>query len=221
MRMVSPATVKASTGASSPGTSTFSTKPSPWIALGPSATNAAPTTPPISACDELDGRPSHQVARFHAIAPISPANTTVVVIAAASTMPLATVAATFSEMNAPAKFSTADIATAVRGDIARVDTDVAIALAVSWKPLVKSKARAVATTITRTTSSPIGLVVPASAVLDHDALERVGHVLAGVARLFEALEDGLPADHGQRIDPVVEQRRDGVAAIAGAVVLQP
>src|SRR3954452_22011987 len=125
------------------------------MAEGPLATNAAPTTPPISACDELEGRPSHQVARFHAIAPISPANTTVVVIAAASTIPLATVAATFSEMNAPAKFRTADIATAVRGDIARVDTDVAIAFAVSWNPFVKSNASAVTTTITRMTSLPI------------------------------------------------------------------
>src|SRR3954451_9628776 len=135
------ATVKARIGATMPGTSTFSISPSPKTADGPSATKAAPTTPPISACEELDGRPSHQVARFHAIAPIRPANTTVVVIAAGSTMPLATVAATFNEMNAPAKFRIADIATAVRGDIARVDTDVAIAFAVSWKPLVKSKAR--------------------------------------------------------------------------------
>src|SRR4029079_6651018 len=169
--------------------------PSLKIADGPLATNAAPTTPPISACEELDGSPSHHVARFHAIAPMSPAKTTVVVIAAGSTMPLATVAATFSEMNAPAKFRMADIATAVRGDIARVDTDVAIAFAVSWKPLVKSKARAVATTITRTTSSPMPVRFPPSAVLDHDALERVRDMLAGVDGLFEALEDVLPPDH--------------------------
>ena len=54
---------------------TFSTSPSPSIALAPSAANAAPTRPPISACDELDGSPKHQVARFQAIAPISPAKT--------------------------------------------------------------------------------------------------------------------------------------------------
>src|SRR5919112_315649 len=219
-RIASAPTVNARIGATMPGTSTFSMRPSPKIASGPSATNAAPTTPPISACDELDGRPSHQVARFHAIAPIRPANTAVVVIAPASTMPLATVAATFSEMNAPAKFRMADIATAVRGDIARVDTEVAIAFAVSWKPLVKSKASAVATTITRTTSSPMAGCVPASAVLDHDALERVRHVLAGVDGLFEALEDVLPANHDHRIDAVVEERRDRVPARAVAVVLQ-
>ena len=67
-------------------------------------------------------------------------------------MPWPTVAATSSEMKAPAKFRTADRSTAKRGDMARVETDVAIALAVSWKPLVKSNASAVTTTMTRTTS---------------------------------------------------------------------
>src|ERR687884_1280605 len=132
-----PATANASTGAISAGTTTLPSRPSPLTASAPSAANAAPTTPPISACDELDGSPNHQVARFQAIAPIRPANTTVVVIAPGSTIPDATVAATFSEMKAPAKFSTAESSTANRGDMARVDTDVAIAFAVSWKPLVK------------------------------------------------------------------------------------
>src|SRR3954452_11649917 len=177
MMIASAAAANARTGATAAGTSTFSMMPSTLITSGPSATNAAPISPPISACDELDGRPAHHVAMFHAIAPTRPANTTVVVIAPASTMPDPTVAATFSEMNAPAKFSTADIATAKRGDIARVETDVAIALAVSWKPLGKSNARAVRTTITRMTSL---LLTGRSAVLDHDALERVRHVLAGV-----------------------------------------
>jgi hypothetical protein len=67
-------------------------------------------------------------------------------------MPLAIVAATSSERKAPTKFSVADIATARRGDIARVETEVATALAVSWKPLVKSNARAVATTMNRIAS---------------------------------------------------------------------
>src|SRR3954454_7237338 len=175
MRIAEPATTNARTGASRPGTMTFSMMPSPSMALAPSATNAAPTTPPISACDELDGSPSHQVARFQAMAPMRPAKTTVVVIASACTMPLATVAATSSDTNAPTKFSTADIATALRGDIARVETDVAIALAVSWNPFVKSNASAVTTTMTRIRSPDMG-----SGVLDDDALERVGHVLGRV-----------------------------------------
>jgi hypothetical protein len=39
------------------------------------------------------------------------------------------------------------MSTAARGDMARVEMLVAIAFAVSWKPLVKSKASAVATTM--------------------------------------------------------------------------
>ena len=39
--------------------------------------------------------------------------------------------------------------TASFGAIARVEIEVATTFAVSWKPLVKSKASAVATTITR------------------------------------------------------------------------
>src|ERR1700759_4826190 len=115
---------------------TFSTIPPPSIALAPSATNTLPIIPPISACEDDDGSPNHHVARFQAIAPISPPKTTVGVTAIGSTMPLATVAATSSEMNAPTKLKTDDIATAARGDIARVEIDVAIALAVSWNPLV-------------------------------------------------------------------------------------
>ena len=75
--------------------------------------------------------------------------------ASASTMPWPTVAATSSEMNAPTKFRIAASATAKRGDIARVEIDVATALAVSWKPLVKSNASAVATTMTRMMSLSI------------------------------------------------------------------
>src|SRR5689334_1269580 len=39
------------------------------------ADSAAPHRPPISACEEEDGRPNHQVSRFHAIAPDSAHNT--------------------------------------------------------------------------------------------------------------------------------------------------
>ena len=87
--------------------------------------------PPISACEDDDGSPNHQVARFQAIAPISPPKTTVGVIAPASTMPPATVAATLSEMNAPTKFRIAAIVTATLGLSAPVAIVVAIALAVS------------------------------------------------------------------------------------------
>jgi len=57
-----------------------------------------------------------------------------------------------ADRNAPTKLSAPEIATAVRGFSAPVAIDVAIALPVSWKPLVKSKASAVMTTSTSTVS---------------------------------------------------------------------
>ena len=61
---------------------------------------------------------------------------------------MATVAATEIEMKAPTKLSSAAKAIATCGRAAPVEIEVATTLAVSWKPLVKSKASAVATTIT-------------------------------------------------------------------------
>src|SRR5262245_16412965 len=65
---------------------------------GPSFTaalaTAAPAYPPINACDELVGRPSHQVIKSQMIAPISPARMTKGVISSRSTNPLPTVLAT-------------------------------------------------------------------------------------------------------------------------------
>ena len=51
--------------------------------------------------------------------------------------------------------------TATLGGIARVEIDVATTFAVSWKPFVKSKISAVATTITTMISLPIGWLLPA------------------------------------------------------------
>src|SRR4051794_40153127 len=111
----------ATTGDSRAGTMILSTTPLPWTAPGPWANNAAPTMPPRRACDELDGRPTYQVAMFHVIAPIRPEKTVSVVTASASTSPVATVVATCSEMNAPTKLSTDAPATATRGGMARVE----------------------------------------------------------------------------------------------------
>ena len=146
--MPSPATRKATSGATTAGISTLPTRPSASTASSPAAATAEPTTPPISACEELEGSPNHQVTRFQAIAPISPAKTIVGVITAASTTSLATVAATEIEMKAPTKLSSEAIPIATCGRAAPVEIEVATTFAVSWKPLVKSKASAVPTTIT-------------------------------------------------------------------------
>ena len=87
--------------------------------------------PPISAWLELEGSAMYHVIRFQVIAPTSPASTTSSVMTSGLTIPVATVAATWRKTNAPAKFRTAALRTAARGESARVDTLVAIALAVS------------------------------------------------------------------------------------------
>src|SRR3954451_25126801 len=120
----------------------------PWksIASDPAATQVAPIKPPNSACEELDGRPRYHVTRFHRMAPTSPAKMTTGVMSVSSTSPPEMVLATWNERKAPARFRQAAMATAVLGRNAPVAIDVAMALAVSWKPLVKSKTRAVTTT---------------------------------------------------------------------------
>ena len=69
--------------------------------------------------------------RFHAIAPISPAKAIISVTWPASTMPVAIVAATFSERKAPAKLRIETSPIAVRGARARVEIDEATTLAAS------------------------------------------------------------------------------------------
>lgn len=136
---------------------TLETRPCHFTACDPAAASTAPMTPPISACEELDGMPSSQVMRFQTMAPARPPNTTARVTRPVSTSPLAIVAATLRERNAPTRLRLADSATAVRGPSALVAIDVAIALAVSWNPLVKSNDTPVMITSARTTSLPAWL----------------------------------------------------------------
>ena len=104
-------------------------------------------------------------------------------------IPLPTVFATAVVTNAPARLAIAAIATARRGDSARVETEVATAFAVSWKPFVKSKPERDDDDDDEEEVAPMRLPV-----LDEDRLEHVGGVLAGVDRLLEPLVDVLPAD---------------------------
>jgi len=86
---------------------------------------------------ELEGIVKYQVMRFQLMAPRS-AEMTITrpcVPLGAEMMPLPTVSATSVPASAPRKLQTADIASATRGVSARVETEVAIALAASWKPL--------------------------------------------------------------------------------------
>ena len=112
---------------------------------------AAPAKPPSSACDEDEGRPNHQVTRFQMIAPSRAAQTTVGLTTSGTISPLETVFATaVPTTNAARKLNEAAQSTAKRGDRTRVATTVAIELALSWKPLMKSNTRAMAiTTMTK------------------------------------------------------------------------
>jgi hypothetical protein len=139
-------------GASTPGAMTFSTIAEPLMESLPPATRPAPMRPPIRAWLEDDGSPAAHVSRFQAIAPTRAANSVRRSRTPSSTIPCEIVAATLMDRNAPAKFSAAQSATATLGRKARVAMDVAIAFAVSWKPLVKSKTRALPMTITRRSS---------------------------------------------------------------------
>src|SRR5690606_31655623 len=113
------------------------------------AASAAPIRPPISACDEDDGRPSHQVIRFQTMPPTSahrinwaPTSTTPMSIS-----PDAMVLATAVPTSAPTRFMLAASATAWAGDSTLVATTVAIELAVSWNPLMYSNTSATITTV--------------------------------------------------------------------------
>src|SRR5262245_24516604 len=123
------------------GRMTFAVMPCQNTSVVPEA-SAAPISPPMSACDEDDGRPKYQVIKFQVIAPSRPANTTPrpATSDGGATMPVPTVAATLPAMwkngNEPTRFPTAAMSSAKRGVSARVDTLVAIAFAASWNPLV-------------------------------------------------------------------------------------
>src|SRR6478609_2331683 len=142
-QVASPAARPATTGATTAGSRIFDTITEKLTPEVPAPTSTAPMSPPNRAWDELDGNPNSQVMRFHRMAPTSPAKIITGVTRASLTMPPEIVLATSVDRNAPTTFSTAAMMTAVRGRNAPVATEVAIALALSWNPLVKSKTSAV------------------------------------------------------------------------------
>ncbi len=90
----------------------------------------------MSACEELDGMPKYQVKRFQAMAPSKAAAITVCVTDEGAAMSPPMVLATPTPVKAPMKLHAAASSTAVRPGSTLVETTVATALAVSWKPLM-------------------------------------------------------------------------------------
>src|SRR5437763_713207 len=109
------------------------------------------------------------------------------VASAGGTIPLPTVEATAVPVKAPTMLRTPAISTAVPGASTRVATEVAMALAVSWKPLMKSKTRAMATTRMSVSSAELG-------IFHHDPFQRVGDILGPVGGVLQVLIDLSPAD---------------------------
>ena len=128
--------------------------PPTLIAAQPPSASAAPTSPPTSACPELDGSPRHHVTRFQAVAPASPAPIVSTATSGSTCTILPIVFATaVPSTTAPSMLKTDESAIAWPGVAPRVATSVAIALAASWNPFVTANASARAIAITRPTST--------------------------------------------------------------------
>src|SRR3954470_2985966 len=117
--------------------------------------------------------------------------------------PLTAFATATVPVNSAAKLKNAAQNTAAKGLRTRVPTMVAMEFAESWKPLLKSKMKAIA--MIATTYQTTG-----SGVLDGDAMHRVGDAHAQIDRDLERLVHLLPADHLERVGRTGEQRADGV-----------
>src|SRR5512134_672167 len=147
------------------------------------------------------------------MAPASAARTTTCVTWEGSTIPLPIVVATWVETSAPTKFNPAAMKIALRIERARVEMQVAMALAVSWKPLMKSNASAATITSARSANELSG-------ILERYPFEDVRRVLAAVRGRLQGLVDLLPLEDHDGILLMLEQIRDCVPADAVGLVLQ-
>src|SRR5581483_10564051 len=84
------------------------------------------------------------------------------------------------------------------------------------------KSKKSATAISAITETSFGSITSPAAlrVLDDDAFEQVGDVLAAVGRGLEEVEDLLPLDHRDRIALVVEQLDDRILVDAVGLVFE-
>src|SRR6202165_5596912 len=181
----------------------------------PAAAMPDPHNPPISAWVELLGRPRYHVIRFQAIAPNSAAMTTPSPGLMARV--LAIVFDTLAWKNAtvtiaPIRLKTAASATAACGDSARVEMEVAIALAVSWKPLVKSNTIATPMVTQRR--------IAVSRIFNRDRFHDVGRMLTCVHGGFQQIVDVLPLDQLCGVADLREQASDCLAGDAVTFVFQ-
>ena len=81
----------------------------------PTAASAAPTSPPMSACDELEGRPNHQVSEVPGDCAEQAREHRLRVVWSGCDDAVPTVFATAVVSSAPARFATAAMSTATAG----------------------------------------------------------------------------------------------------------
>lgn len=111
---------------------TIFTTPPIITELQPVLATAAPTNPPTSVWEELEGSPSHQVARFQQIAATKAEPMTVRFITSGLMTPFPIVVATFNgKIRKATKLKKAAMQTAAKGERTLVDTTVAIEFAES------------------------------------------------------------------------------------------
>src|SRR5437867_513623 len=179
----------------------------------PALATAAPAKPPMSACDELVGNPQYQVIRSHTMAPQSPARIIHWSTMAESTTPLPTVLATCTpKPKAATKLKKAAHTTAWSGVSTRVETTVAMELAASWKPLMRSQLKAM-----RTSKA---MRVSTAGHRQNNPLDHVGHVLAAVGDDLHRLVDLLPLDDLDGVDRGLEHGGQALTQETVGTVLQ-
>src|SRR5688572_16107743 len=133
-----------------------------------------------------------------------------------STMPLPTVAATFRwNTKIATKLKNAANATALCGRSTPVETTVAMELAASCSPFMKSKASASSTRNTSTVK-----LISTSGILERDAFGQVCHVEAAVGDRLEQLVDGLHLDDLAHVLLLAEEARHRGAHHAVGVGLE-
>src|SRR5688500_670517 len=138
-------------------------------------------------------------------------------------MPLPMVAATLRwKMKIAATLKKAAKTIACCGLSTPVETTVAIELAASWKPFMKSNASARTTSIVRIAneSSTVAMRARGSGVLEDDALDEVGDVLASIRDGFQQLVDRAQLDQLANVLLLPEQARHGRAHDAIRVGLE-
>src|SRR5438132_7546747 len=137
------------------------------------------------------------------------------------TIPLPMVVATATpKPKAATKLKNAAQTTAALGVSTRVDTTVAIEFAASWKPFMKSNARATRMRAPRTSMRWEVGVGAASAVLERHTFDHVRDVLAAVDRVLQVVVDLLPLDHVDGIGARAEEAGDRAPQELVAQVLE-